>query len=120
MILNKKSFQPQKPFINVFTNDESDEEELLGLAVDKELNFSKHTDKLCCNAQYKRHTLKQIKYLSLEKAKMLGKESQRRKVLRKFNNSLLPDEDFVLKMKDHLAMSVETLNKGKVFDDHLR
>ena len=51
---------------------------------------------------------------------MLGKESQRRKVLRKFNNSLLPDEDFVLKMKDHLAMSVETLNKGKVFDDHIR
>ena len=51
----------------------SDEAELLGLTIDKELNFSKHIDKLCCNAQYKLHTLIWIrKYLSLENAKMLG------------------------------------------------
>ena len=47
--------------------------ELLGLTIDKELNFSKHIDKLCRNAQYKLHALRRIrKYLSLEKAKMLG------------------------------------------------
>ena len=47
--------------------------ELLGLTIDKELNLSKHIDKLCCNAQYKLHALRRIrKYLSLEKAKMLG------------------------------------------------
>ena len=47
--------------------------ELLGLTIDKELNFSKHIDKLYCNAQYKLHALRQIrKYLSLEKAKTLG------------------------------------------------
>ena len=46
--------------------------ELLGLTIDKELNFSKHTDKLCRNTQYKLHALKRIrKYLSLEKVKML-------------------------------------------------
>ena len=37
------------------------------------LNFSKHIDKLCRNAQYKLHALRRIrKYLSLEKAKILG------------------------------------------------
>ena len=47
--------------------------ELLRLTIDKELNFSEHTDKLCRNAQYKLSTLRRIrKYLSLEKAKMLG------------------------------------------------
>ena len=50
-----------------------DEVELLTLTIDKELNFSKHTDKLCHNAQYKLHALRRIrKNLSLEKAKMLG------------------------------------------------
>ena len=73
MILSKKSYQPQKLSVNTFTIDESDEVELLGLTIDKELNFSKHIDKLCCNAQYKLHALRRIrKYLSLEKAKMLG------------------------------------------------
>ena len=48
-----------------------DEVELLGLTIDKELNFSKHIDKLCRNTQYKLHALKRIrKYLSLGKAKM--------------------------------------------------
>ena len=47
--------------------------ELLGLTIDKGLNFSKHIGKLCRNAQYKLHALRRIrKYLSLEKAKMLG------------------------------------------------
>ena len=56
MILNKKSYQPQKLSVNGFTFNESDEVELLGLTIDK-----------------KDHALRRIrKYLSLEKAKMLG------------------------------------------------
>ena len=50
MILSKKLYQSQKLSVNSFTIDESDEVELLGLTIDKELNFSKHTDKLCRNA----------------------------------------------------------------------
>ena len=57
MILSKKSYQPQKFAVNTFTTDESDEVELLRLTIDKELNFSKHIDKLCCNVQYKLHAL---------------------------------------------------------------
>ena len=73
MILSKKSYYSQKLSVNTFTINEADEVELLGLTIDKDLNFSKHIDKLCRNAQYKLHVLRQIrKYLSLEKAKMLG------------------------------------------------
>ena len=46
MILSKKSYQPQKLSINTFTIGKSDEVELLGLTIDKELNFSKHIDKV--------------------------------------------------------------------------
>ena len=38
MTLVKKSYQPQKLFVNTFTIDESDEVELLELTIDKELN----------------------------------------------------------------------------------
>ena len=73
MILSKRPYQPQKLSANTFTINESDEVELPGLTIDKELNFSKHIDKLCCNAQYKLHALGRIrKYLSLKKPKMLG------------------------------------------------
>ena len=73
MIVSKKTQQPQKLSINTFATDESDEVEPIGLTIDKKLNFSKHIDKLCRNAQYKLHALRRIrKYLSLEKAKMLG------------------------------------------------
>ena len=73
MILSKKSDQPQKPFVNTCTIDESDEVELLGLTIDKELNFSKDIGKLRCNGQYKLYALRPIrKYLSLEKANKLG------------------------------------------------
>ena len=55
-IRSKKSYQPRKLSVNGFTFNESDEVELLGLTIDK-----------------KDHVLRQIrKYLSLEKAKMLG------------------------------------------------
>ena len=72
---NFNSWYSVKNRINLknFTIDESDEVELLGLTIDKELNFSKHIDKLCRNAQCKLHALRRIrKYLNLEKAKMLG------------------------------------------------
>ena len=73
MILSEKLYQPQKLSVNIFTVDESNEVELLGLTIDKKLNFSKHIDKLCRNAQYKLHALTRIrKFLSLEKAKMLS------------------------------------------------
>ena len=73
MILIKKSYQSQKLSVNTFTIDESDEVELLGLTINKELNFSRQIDKLCCNAQYELHALRGIrKYLNLQKAKMLG------------------------------------------------
>ena len=68
MILSKNSYQPQNFSVNTSTIDESDEVELLGLTIDKELSFSKHIDKLCRNSQYKLHALRRIrKYLSLEK-----------------------------------------------------
>ena len=73
MILDKKSYQLQKRFISTFTIDESDEVELLRQTIDKELSFRKHIDKFYGNAQDKLHVLKRIrKYLSLEKASMLG------------------------------------------------
>ena len=72
MILSKKLYQPQKLSVNTFTINESVEVELLGLAIDKVLNLSKHIDKLCRNA-HKLHALRRLrKYLSLEKAKMSG------------------------------------------------
>ena len=73
MILSKKSYRPQKLSVNTFAIDESDEVELLGLTIDKQLNFSTHIEKLYRNAQYKLHALRRIrKYLSLKKVKMLG------------------------------------------------
>ena len=68
MILSKKSYQPQKLSVNTFTIDESDEVELLGLTIDKELNCSKHIDKLCRHVQYKLHTLRRKKVLKLRKS----------------------------------------------------
>ena len=72
-LLSKKSYQTQKLSVNAFTIYESDEVELLGLTIDKDLYFNNPINKLCRNSQYQLHALRQIrKYLSLEKAKMLG------------------------------------------------
>ena len=46
MMLRKKSYQPRKLSVNTFTTDEFDEVKLPGLTIDKEVNFSKHIDKL--------------------------------------------------------------------------
>ena len=59
--------------IRSITIKESDEVELLGITIDKALNFKKHIENLCRNAQYKLHALRRIrKYLTLDKAKLLG------------------------------------------------
>ena len=50
-MFRKRSHQPQKLLVNTFSIDESDEVELLGLTIDKQLNFDKHIDKLCRNTQ---------------------------------------------------------------------
>ena len=55
------------------------------------------------------------KHSLIQLALKLDKESQRGTGLWKFNDSLLSDENFVLKMKDHIAASVETLNKENIF-----
>ena len=46
IMLSKKFYQPQKLSVNTFTTDEFDKVKLLGLTADKEVNFSKRTDKL--------------------------------------------------------------------------
>ena len=38
----------------------------------------------------------------------------------KINNSFVFDENFVLKITDHIAKSIETLNKENLFDDQKR
>ena len=59
--------------IGSITIKESDEVELLGITIDKALSFKKHIENLCRNAQYKLHALRRIrKYLTLDKAKLLG------------------------------------------------
>ena len=52
---------------------ESDHEELLGITIDKHLDFKKHIENLCWNANYKLHALRRMrKKLAVEKAKLLG------------------------------------------------
>ena len=47
--------------------------ELLGITIDKALNFKNHIENLCRTAQYRLHALRRIrKYLTLDKAKLSG------------------------------------------------
>ena len=51
----------------------SDHVELLGITIDKHLNFKKNIDNLFRDANYKLHALRRIrKYLTIENAKLLG------------------------------------------------
>ena len=73
MILGKKKRLKYSLKIRSITIKESDEVELLGITIDKALNFKKHIENLCRTAQYKLHALRRIrKYLTLDKAKLLG------------------------------------------------
>ena len=52
---------------------ESDRVELLGITIDKHLDFKKHIKNLCWNANYKLHALRSMrKNLAVEKVKLLG------------------------------------------------
>ena len=42
---------------------ESDHVKLLGITIDKNLNFKKHIDNICCNANYKLYVFKKVKLL---------------------------------------------------------
>ena len=60
--------------VRSITINKSDEVELLGITIDKDLNFKKHIENLCRTPQYKLHALRRIiKYLALDNAKLLGK-----------------------------------------------
>ena len=73
MILGKKNRLKYSLKVGCITIKESDEVELLGITIDKVLNFKKHIAKLCRTAQYKFHALRRIKkYLKLDKPKLLG------------------------------------------------
>ena len=50
----------------------SNEVKLLGITIDNELRFKKHTEHLCKKASYKLHALRRIRgYLTAEKARIL-------------------------------------------------
>ena len=73
MILAKKKRLKYSLKFGSITIKESEEVELLGITIDKALNFKKHIVNLYRTAQYKLHTLRRIrKYLTLDKAKILG------------------------------------------------
>ena len=73
MILGKKNLLKCCLKIGSITIKESDEVELLGITINKALNFKRHIKNLYRNAQYKLHALRRIKkYLTLDKAKLLG------------------------------------------------
>ena len=79
-------------FINV---KESNHEELLGITIDKYLDFKKHIENLCWKANYKLHTLRRMrKYLAAEKAKLLG-------------NTLIDKRLFILRLKRYIIRRLE-------------
>ena len=73
MILGKKKRLKCSLKIGSMTIKESDEVELLGITIEKALNFKKHIENSCRTSRYKLHALRRIrKYLKLDKAKLLG------------------------------------------------
>ena len=73
MILGKKNRVKYSLKIGCITVQEPDEAELLGITIDKALNFKKHIENLCPIAQYKLQALIRIrKYLTLDDTKLLG------------------------------------------------
>ena len=73
MILGKK--ENSSLVLNIGKNkiETSTEVTLLGVKIDKELNFKSHIEELCRKAAYKLHALRSIiKYLTIKKAKVLA------------------------------------------------
>ena len=74
LILGNKTCYKHMLKINLTCVRSSDDINLLGTMIGKNLTFKKHIDNLVRKAQYKLHALLRIrKYLTIEKAKMLGK-----------------------------------------------
>ena len=73
MILQKSVQSKYCLTIGSINVKESGHEELLGITLDKYLDFKKYIENLCWHANYKLHTLRRIgKYLAVEKVKLLG------------------------------------------------
>ena len=73
MILGKNNRLKYSLKIGSITIKESEEVKLLGISIDKILNFKIHIENLSRTAQYKLHALRRIrKYLTLDKFKLLG------------------------------------------------
>ena len=73
MILQKSLWSKYCLTIGPINVKKSDHEELLGITIDKHLDFKKHIENLCWNANYKLHALRRMrKYLAVEKLKLLG------------------------------------------------
>ena len=73
MILSRNNHSRQQLTMNSKVILESNEVKLLGLIIDNKLTFKGYIDNLCRTAHFKLHALRRIrKYLSLEKAKLLG------------------------------------------------
>ena len=73
MILKKLLRSKYCLTIGLLNIKESDHVELLGITIDKHLDFKKHIENLCWNANYKLHALRGMrKNLAVEKAKLLG------------------------------------------------
>ena len=73
MILQKSLRSKYCLTIGSINVKESDHEELLGITIDKHLDFKKHIENLCWDANYKLYALRRVrKYLAVEKVKLLG------------------------------------------------
>ena len=73
MILQKFLRSKYCLIIGPINVEELDHAELLGITIDKHLDFKKHIENLCWNANYKLHALRRMrKKLAVEKAKLLG------------------------------------------------
>ena len=73
MILDDKTCYRHILKINSTCVQSGDDATLLGVMIDKNLTFKKHTDYEVCKAQNKPHGLRHIrKFLTIEKAKILG------------------------------------------------
>ena len=68
MILQKSLRSKYCLTIGTINLNESDHEELLGITIGDHLDFKKHIESLCWNANYKLHALRHLrKYLATEK-----------------------------------------------------
>ena len=73
MILRDKQNTSLVLNINGKKINNSREIELLGIVIDNQLKFKKHTENLCKKASFKLHALRRIrKFLTVEKARILA------------------------------------------------